>query len=161
MDRFKFRGKRVDNGEWVVVPYGEKINYISGESKPCIQVFTTRPDSDNHMMQIFETEFIEVIPKTVGQCTGLHAAKSYRGTDPDDLLIWEGDVVIWNDGGGELKINPQKGWIRKAIVSFKPELCFVLTHDTPSGTPEHKFGFSNFIYTETDKHIRIIGTIHD
>lgn len=27
------------------------------------------------------------------QCTGLSAAKSYRGEKPEDLLIWEGDVL--------------------------------------------------------------------
>ena len=27
------------------------------------------------------------------QCTGLSAAKSYRGTEPEDLLIYEGDII--------------------------------------------------------------------
>jgi uncharacterized phage protein (TIGR01671 family) len=34
-----------------------------------------------------------VDPATIGQCTGLRAAKSYRGDKPEDLLIFEGDIV--------------------------------------------------------------------
>ena len=54
------------------------------------------------------TEFLpgEYIPMA---CTGLSAKKSYRGDKPEDLLIWEGDVldcgdrivkVVWNNQMG-------------------------------------------------------------
>lgn len=35
----------------------------------------------------------------VEQCTGLSASKSYRGNKPEDLLIWEGDKVLFNYNG--------------------------------------------------------------
>ncbi len=81
--------------------------------------------------------------------------------DKNGNLIYESDIVIWNDGGGETKLNPKKGWIRKAIVRFIPDLSFVLTQNTPSGEAGHKFHFGNFIYKQTEKHIKIIGNIHE
>jgi len=84
MDRYLFRGKRLDNSELVLGFLMVPIN---------------RPHTDLHILPLStETEkycrnYYEVDPATIGQCTGLSAKKSYRGERPEDLLIFEGDIA--------------------------------------------------------------------
>jgi len=71
-DRYLFRGKRVDNGEWVIgslaVPIGFcctfRITYENLEGFACTQ---------------------EVIPETIGQCLG--------SKDKNGKLVFEGDII--------------------------------------------------------------------
>lgn len=85
-NRYTFRGKRKDNGEWVEGYYvcnGEHCYIFSGKL--------------GIINKHFNWERYEVIPETVGQCTGLK--------DKNGKLIFEGDIMISPIG-------------RKAIVSF-------------------------------------------
>lgn len=111
-------------------------------------IYIGNQDKGFYQDDIFEpiSEFILM------QSTGLK--------DKNGIEIFEGDIVIWNDGGGETELNPEKGWIRKAVVHIKPDLYFKLTTDTPSGRPTHGFHYGNFIYTDTEKHLKIMGNIH-
>lgn len=72
MREILFRGKMKDNGEWV---YGDLINDGTG----IISILPQCPDG----------EFITVIPKTVGQ---------YTGVDVDGVKIFEGDIALLRKG---------------------------------------------------------------
>lgn len=88
-DRYLFRGKRIDNGEWVI---GNRIDDgVTG------QVFIhTVGNSVNESDKVGEEgclQFVafEVAPATICQCTGLK--------DKNGKVIWENDIVKhYNDG---------------------------------------------------------------
>ena len=83
-DRYLFKAKRIDNGEWVIGYYG-----VIGERNVIIEKYAENyycPDTceSRHGNQIHE-----VNSKTICQCTGLK--------DKNGKLIWENDVVgFWD-----------------------------------------------------------------
>jgi uncharacterized phage protein (TIGR01671 family) len=77
MREILFRGKRKDNGEWV-----EGGIYHNSEDEI---VFIIKDTGLGYH------EFIEVIPETVGQFTGL-----YDKCDKNGTKIFEGDIITQN-----------------------------------------------------------------
>ena len=77
-DRYLFKAKRLDNGEWV------EGHYITNEKDP------------NHAYigylfgvvdgMVHDTDIVEVIPSTLCQCTGLK--------DKNGKLIWDNDIMV-------------------------------------------------------------------
>ena len=80
MREIKFRGKRLDNGEWI---YGDLQHRAGGQ---CAIVV---PEPDGNGVWDYVAHFVD--PKTVGQCTGL--------LDKDVVRIYEGDIVIRHGRG--------------------------------------------------------------
>ncbi len=78
-DRFKFRGKRLDDGEWVYGYYA----YIP--KKTGIQRIIIDP-TNIHVITDEQGVYSIVDPDTVGQCVGLK--------DKNGKLIYEGDIVV-------------------------------------------------------------------
>lgn len=75
-----FRGKRVDNGEWVYGFLVEALNCVTDKN----ETFIIEQDATYFTYGEFACA-VEVKPETVGQYTGIK--------DDQDVRIFEGDIV--------------------------------------------------------------------
>lgn len=103
-NRYLFKAKRVDNGEWEI---GSLIALPTGEyeiSNRC----NNPPDSDPMWNKVVITHKVD--PSTICQCTGLK--------DKYGNLIWENDIVKgkYYDGG---KAYEHMGQIEYDCQSYK------------------------------------------
>lgn len=112
-DRYLFKAKRIDNGEWVIGNLITNVFFRLGQSIPYI-LCPDKAEYDCFEDFTEENGIFEVRPDTICQCTGLR--------DKNDNLIWENDImvahlnksypddktyqkVIWNESGFHSKIK--------------------------------------------------------
>lgn len=79
-ERFLYRGKRKDNGAWVTGYY-----VFTRKSSGVFGQMISEFNFDRHLIIELRGKLHEVIPETVGQCTGLK--------DKNGKLIFQGDIL--------------------------------------------------------------------
>jgi uncharacterized phage protein (TIGR01671 family) len=112
----KFRGLRVDGQEWVygslsmVDTRSQRIGKKYGQMFICNVQTTWQTTDDKKMIG----NWIEVLPESVGQYTGLK--------DKNDVEIYEGDLIeIYKNKNGLLTVNFQNSYVGGWVLTYKEE----------------------------------------
>nr|DAX01561.1 MAG TPA: YopX protein [Bacteriophage sp.] len=115
-DRYLFKAKRIDNGEWVIGNLITNVFFRLGQSIPYI-LCPDKAEYDCFEDFTEENGIFEVRPNTICQCTGLK--------DKNGRLIWEKNIVntqcgkaivVWDKAEWRIK------WIKDTI--WRKDLYF-------------------------------------
>ena len=140
-ERYLFRGKRKDNGEWVTGQYVKGLDMYDKEVHLIFEPTTMFYSSG-------ETDgWSEIDPSTICQCTGLK--------DKNGKLIWENDIIKTFDAGEE--------WCLSKIIFADTSLgCGWKTTDIKSLSKYNNNLFKEVSFGSFDsKSVEVIGNIFD
>ena len=144
-DRYLFKAKRLDNGEWVIGYYG-----VIGERNVIIEKYAENyycPDTceSRHGNQIHE-----VNSKTICQCTGLK--------DKNGKLIWENDIIhkpFYTDYDAYANSEAYTGRIQYEDGGWSVEIT------KPDGNVCVSPIIEMIAYSKDIEHFEVIGNIFD
>lgn len=143
----KFRGKRIDNNEWIygyLVEYTYKDTiYANGTSLKANYIYPMKKKSELDCLEYY----LKVVPETIGQYTGLK--------DKNGIEIYEGDILetCENYGIGEC-------WLKYEVKYNKELAQFILFPVIENG----KYNSNNWdtpIYSYHEQAREIIGNIYE
>lgn len=138
MREILFRGKRVDNGEWVYGTYGRHTSFDA--------MIIDRPYLDSNG-DLTALNFWTVNPETVGQFTGL--------TDKNGVKIFEGDIVKEYKTKDKVKGVVKFGEYQSGINKYADDLGFYIEWTTEN------FLIRELGYWCRKNMLEVIGNIHD
>jgi len=145
----KFRGKRIDNGEWVYgLPYSFKrlICNIPYYDRPSILMFNPEWDleaqcnylKDPKGFSHLEDSVWKVIPESVGQCIGLNDVTGWEQLTEDEQAKWycsgrhkkdwKGKIIY---GGDIIRyLGYEAGYVAgKGTIQLRSERFILVTND--------------------------------
>lgn len=142
MREILFRGKRVDNGEWIS---GSILSFDDGGK--VILSSTAKVFKEHGTTTICCNECYDVYPETVGQYTGL--------TDKNGVKIFEGDIVKEYKSKDKVKGVVKFGEYQSGINKYADDLGFYVEWTTEN------FLIRELGYWCRKNMLEVIGNIHD
>lgn len=149
-DRYLFKAKRADNGEWVIGNLITNVFFRLGQSIPYI-LCPDKAEYDCFEDFTEENGIFEVRPDTICQCTGLR--------DKNGKLIWEGDIILFQRDNDDCPFPNKDTKKRLGKVFYKDfRITFAI------GMGKSGSGSLNddlWKYVQNGNRVEVIGNIFD